>query len=132
MSITDPIADMLTILRNANRARKDKADMPSSKLKIKILGILKTEGFIRDYKEVGESKEKTLRAYLKFYKGNKGAITDLKRVSRPGLRSYAKKDYISPLGVARGVSILSTSKGIMTDKQAKAQGVGGEVLFYIW
>lgn len=132
MSITDPISDMLTMLRNAGGAKKAKADIPYSKLKLKIADILKREGFIKDFKLLGEGQQKTLRVYLKFSKSNRSAITYLRRVSKPGLRMYVKKDYRLPAGGRRRVSILSTSKGIMAGKEARAQGLGGELLCYVW
>jgi len=129
--VTDPIADMLTRIRNANQMRHETVAMPYSKEKDAIASILKSEGFIIDYKVSGEVAEKTLTITLK-YKGNDRVITGLKRVSKPGLRQYVKVDEIPKVLNGLGIVILSTSQGVMTGKEAKAKNVGGEVLAYIW
>lgn len=132
MSITDPLADMFTVIRNAGNAKKDKAEFPSSKLKIEILDVLKKEGYIRNYKYISDKKQGCLRVYLRFKKEKKPAITMIKRISRPGLRVYVSKDEIPRVLRGMGMAIISTSSGILTDSQARTQGVGGEVLCYLW
>lgn len=131
MSLSDPIADMLTRIRNAQNAGREMVEMPSSKMKTEIVRILKREGFIRDFSIEGGEK-KTLRLYLKYVEENMPAIKGLKRESRPGLRNYtSQKDMPKVLG-GLGIMVVSTSKGIMTDKDARKQNVGGEVLCSIW
>lgn len=132
MSISDPIADMLTIIRNACMAKKEKVNIPASKLSEEILKVFKKEGYIQNYKFIEDNKQGMLRAYLKFTKGKDAAIIGLKRVSRPGLRIYAKKEKIPTVIGGLGVAVLSTSKGILTDKEAREKKIGGEVLCYIW
>ena len=129
--VTDPIADMLTRIRNANQQRHEEVVVPASKLKIDLAEILKNEGFIKDYKVEGEGVIKNIVITLK-YKGNERAISGLKRVSKPGLRQYAKVNEIPRVLNGLGIVILSTSQGLMTDKEARAKQVGGEVLAYIW
>ena len=129
--MTDPIADMLTRIRNANQQRHDEVVVPASKLKVQLAEILKNEGFIKGYKVEGEGVIKNIVITLK-YKGNDRVITGLKRVSKPGLRAYAKKDQLPRVLGGLGIAIISTSKGIMSDKQARRAGVGGEVLAYVW
>ena len=131
MVMTDPIADMLTRIRNANQQRHETVEIPASKLKIEIAEILKNEGFIKGYKVEGEVATKTITITLK-YKGNDRVISGLKRISKPGLRVYAKVNEIPKVLNGLGIVILSTSQGIMTDKEARAKQVGGEVLAYIW
>lgn len=131
MVMTDPVADMLTRIRNANSQRHETVAMPASKLKADIAEILKREGFIKGYKIEGEGPIKNITVSLK-YRGTERVITDLKRISKPGLRVYAKVDEIPRVLNGLGVVVLSTSKGVITDKEAKAQQVGGEVLAYIW
>lgn len=131
MSLSDPIADMLTRIRNAQSAGREMVELPSSKMKTEIVRILKREGYIRDFSIEGGDK-KTLRLYLKYIEGDEPAIRGLKRVSRPGLRNYtAQKEMPKVLG-GMGIMVLSTSKGIMTDRDARKQNVGGEVLCSIW
>ncbi|UCB57338.1 MAG: 30S ribosomal protein S8 [Candidatus Omnitrophota bacterium] len=132
MSITDPLADMFTVIRNAGNAKKDKAEFPSSKFKIEILDVLKKEGYIRNYKYISDKKQGRLRVYLRFKKEKKPAITMIKRISRPGLRVYVSKDEIPRVLRGMGMAIISTSSGILTDSQARTQGVGGEVICYLW
>lgn len=131
MVMTDPIADMLTRIRNANRQHHETVMVPVSKLKVDIAEILKNEGFIKGYKVEGEGPIKNIVITLK-YRGNERVITDLKRISKPGLRVYAKVNEIPKVLNGLGIVILSTSQGLMTDKEARAKQVGGEVLAYIW
>ncbi len=132
MSMSDPIADMLTRVRNANRVFKTTVDMPSSKLKIKIAEILKLEGFIKEFKVVTEDNHPTLRLQLKYTPNRIRALNGLKRISRPGLRVYVQRDGIPKVLGGLGIAILSTSKGVMTDKLSRKVGIGGEVLCYVW
>ena len=129
--LTDPIADMLTRIRNANQQRHETVEVPASKMKEEIAEILKNEGFIKGYKVEGELADKKITITLK-YKGNDRVISGLKRISKPGLRVYAKVNEIPKVLNGLGIVILSTSQGIMTDKEARAKQVGGEVLAYIW
>ena len=129
--VTDPIADMLTRIRNANQQRHDEVVIPNSKLKVSLAEILKNEGFIKDYRVESEGIIKNIVVTLK-YKGNDRVITGLKRVSKPGLRQYAKVNEIPKVLNGLGIVVLSTSQGLMTDKEARAKGIGGEVLAYIW
>ena len=131
MVMTDPIADFLTRIRNANRQHHETVMVPASKLKVDIAEILKNEGFIKGYKIEGEGPIKNIVITLK-YRGNDRVITDLKRISKPGLRVYAKVNEIPKVLNGLGIVILSTSQGLMTDKEARAKQVGGEVLAYIW
>ena len=131
MVMTDPIADMLTRIRNANRQHHETVMVPASKLKVDIAEILKNEGFIKGYKIEGEGPITNIVITLK-YRGNDRVITDLKRISKPGLRVYAKVNEIPKVLNGLGIVILSTSQGLMTDKEARAKQVGGEVLAYIW
>ena len=131
MVMTDPIADMLTRIRNANQEHHETVSMPSSKMKVEIAKILVNEGFIAEYKVEAEGVKNTLTITLK-YKGNERVITGLKKVSKPGLRTYAQVNEIPKVLNGLGIVILSTSQGIMTDKQARANNIGGEVLAYIW
>jgi Ribosomal protein S8 len=129
--VTDPIADMLTRIRNANQQRHEEVVIPASKLKVDFTEILKNEGFIKDYKLEGEGVIKNIVITLK-YKGNDRVISGLKRVSKPGLRQYAKVNEIPKVLNGLGIVVLSTSQGLMTDKEARAKQIGGEVLAYIW
>ena len=131
MVMTDPIADMLTRIRNANRQHHDNVMVPASKLEVGIAEILKNEGFINGYTVEGDAPIQNINISLK-YRGNDRVITDLKRISKPGLRVYAKVDEIPKVLNGLGIVILSTSQGLMTDKEARAKKVGGEVLAYIW
>ncbi|TAK05448.1 MAG: 30S ribosomal protein S8 [Candidatus Manganitrophaceae bacterium] len=130
--MTDPIADMLTRIRNAKMRKHEVVDMPLSKLKVELARILKEEGFIRNYRVVGESVKKNLRVYLKYIDNEEPVISDLQRVSKPGRRVYVGKDQIPSVKGGIGVAILSTSKGLMTDQKSREEKVGGEVLCYIW
>ena len=129
--VTDPIADMLTRIRNANQQRHDDVTIPYSNMKKEFTEILLREGFIAGYDVKGEGVEKAIVITLK-YKGNDRVITGLKRVSKPGLRQYAKVNEIPKVLNGLGIVILSTSQGLMTDKEARAKNIGGEVLAYIW
>lgn len=132
MAMTDPIADMLTRIRNANMIQKTTVDIPASRIKEEIANVLKAEGFIKDYQRVTEGSFGVLRVYLKYGKDGQRVISGLKRISKPGLRVYAKKDETPKVLGGLGVAVISTSKGIMTDKQARSLGVGGEVICYVW
>ncbi len=132
MSITDPIADMLTMIRNASRTKKEKVDVPFSKLSQEILSILKREKFIQEYKFIEDKKQGELRVYLKYLKDNRPAIMGIRRVSRPGLRVYKKKGEIPRVLGGLGIAVLSTSRGIITDTQAREMNTGGEVICYVW
>ena len=128
--VTDTIADMLTRIRNANQMRYEEVSVPSSKIKNEIARILKEEGFIKDY--TINSDEKVINLTLKYTDKKERVITGLKRISKPGLRVYVKNDEIPQVLNGLGIAIISTSKGIMTDKEARKQNIGGEVLAYIW
>ena len=130
--ITDPIADLLTRIRNANTASHETVDIPASKMKRAIVEILKLEGFITDYQMLPEGPQRTLRVTLKYGPEKEKVITGLRRISRPGLRVYAAKTEIPRVLGGLGIVIMSTSKGILSGKQAKREGVGGEVLAYVW
>jgi small subunit ribosomal protein S8 len=130
--LTDSIADMLTRIRNANKAKFEKVDVPSSRLKASIVSLLKREGYIKDFKIFNENNKKTLRISLLYDEQNQPIITGLKRVSRPGLRIYAGKDKIPSVMSGLGLAILSTPKGVVTDQEARNLNVGGEVLCFIW
>ena len=130
--VTDTIADMLTRIRNANQMRYEEVQVPSSKEKEAIAKILKEEGFIKDYKVNSDDAQKTIVLTLKYAEKKQRVITGLKRISKPGLRVYARSGEIPEVLNGLGIAIISTSKGIMTDKQARKENVGGEVLAYIW
>ncbi len=130
--MTDPIADMLTRIRNANMVRHEKLEFPASNLKKEIADILKREGFIRDYEYVEDNKQGVLRIFLKYGANDERVITGLKRISKPGLRVYAKADELPKVLNGLGIAIVSTSKGVLSDKEARSQAIGGEVLAYIW
>ena len=130
--LTDPIADMLTRIRNANRAMHDSASMPTSRIKEEIARILKEEGYIRDFRIVPAEPVAQLVVELKFAKDRRRVITDLKRVSRPGRRVYARKDRLPRVLGGLGTAIMSTSGGIISSRQAAERGVGGEVIAFVW
>jgi len=132
MGMTDPIADMLTRIRNAIMASYDTVDIPVSKLRINLGKVLKSEGFIRNYKVLTNRQRGVIRIFLKYDENGQPIITGLKRVSRPGRRVYAKSDRIPRILDGYGINILSTSKGIITDKDARELGVGGEILCSVW
>ena len=130
--LTDPIADMLTRIRNANRALHESASMPTSRMKEEIARILKEEGYIKDYRVVEAEPVSTLVVELKFAKDRRRVITDLKRVSKPGRRVYAGKDRLPRVLGGLGTAIMSTSTGVITQRQAAERGVGGEVIAFVW
>ena len=130
--LTDPVADMLTRIRNANKAMQDTAAMPSSKLKIEIAKLLKNEGYISDYRVEHDGSFPSLVIELKFGRNRERVITDLKRVSRPGRRVYARKDRLPRVLGGMGTAILSTSGGLITSRDAEKEGVGGEVICFVW
>lgn len=132
MAVSDPIADLLTRIRNANTVNNDRIEVPGSKMKKAIVEILKNEGFIRDYEWIDNGHQGTMRVFLKYGPNKTKVISGLRRISKPGLRVYAKKDQVPRVLGGLGIAILSTSKGIMTDKKARQDGLGGEVLCYIW
>lgn len=132
MSLTDPVADFLTRIRNAIRARHQKLDVPASKLKAEIARILKEEGYIANYKTSEEDGRAVLRVYLKYGSNNEAAIRDLSRVSRPGCRVYVGRDGIKRVQGGLGISIITTPRGVMTGRQARREGVGGEILCEVW
>ncbi|MDR2670179.1 MAG: 30S ribosomal protein S8 [Oscillospiraceae bacterium] len=132
MQITDPVADMLTRIRNANAARHDTVDIPASNLKRSIADILLEEGYIKNVQHIANSGQGVLRVTLKYVGGKEKAITGLRRVSKPGLRVYAGADEMPRVLRGLGIAIVSTSKGIMTDRKARAEHVGGEVLAFVW
>ena len=133
MTMSDPIADMLTRIRNANTAKHDTVDSPSSKMKVAIADILVDEGYIAKYDIIDEGSYKTMRVTLKYGADkNEKIITGIKRISKPGLRVYAGKDEIPSVLGGLGIAILSTNKGILTDKEARKAQVGGEVLAFVW
>jgi len=129
---SDPIADMLTRIRNASRAEHEKVDIPSSTLKVRVAEILKNEGFIKNYRVLEDDKQGTLRVYLKYGPTNEKIISGLVRVSSPGRRVYVTHDKIPTILGGMGVTIVSTSRGVLTDREARKQKVGGEVLAYVW
>lgn len=130
--LTDPLADMLTRIRNANKAKFEKVDIPSSRLKASVAKLLKKERYIKDFKVLNENNKKTLQLLLRYDEHNNPIITGLKRVSRPGLRVYARKDTIPSVMNSIGLAIVSTSKGVVTDQEARNLKVGGEILCFIW
>ena len=132
MVVTDTIADMLTRIRNANQMRYQQVSVPASNLKVSLAKILKDEGFIEDYKLVNEDVQGTIELTLKYGQNKERVITGLKRISKPGLRVYAKSTEIPKVLNGLGIAVISTSRGVMTDKEARKQNLGGEVLCYIW
>ncbi|WP_411954455.1 30S ribosomal protein S8 [Alkalibacillus sp. S2W] len=132
MAMTDPIADLLTRIRNANMARHDQLEVPSSNLKKEIVDILKREGFIRDYEFIEDNKQGVLRLFLKYSADSERVITGIKKISKPGLRVYVKSDEVPRVLNGLGIAVVSTSHGVLTDKEARQKAVGGEVLAYVW
>lgn len=132
MSMTDPIADLLTRIRNANMAQRDVVEIPASKIKMSIVEILKSEGFVRDVEYIEDNKQGVIRVFLKYGEDRNRVITGLKRISKPGLRKYAKADSLPKVLNGLGIAIISTSVGVITDKEARAKQIGGEVLAYVW
>jgi small subunit ribosomal protein S8 len=129
---SDPIADLLTRIRNASRAEHEKVDIPSSKLKVRVAELLKDEGFIKNFRVLDDTKQGTLRVYLKYGPGNEKVISGLVRVSTPGRRVYVAHDKIPSILGGMGVALVSTSRGVLTDRDARKERVGGEVLAYVW
>jgi small subunit ribosomal protein S8 len=132
MAMTDPIADMLTRIRNANQALLDRVDIPASRFKVELAKLLKAEGFIRAYRLLDDKKQGTLRVYLKFGSGNERVIQGLRRISRPGLRVYRKAPQVPKTVGGLGLAVVSTPQGLMTGKAARERGLGGEVVCYVW
>lgn len=132
MQITDPIADLLTRIRNANASKHESVDVPASGMKKAIVEILNNEGYIKGYQVIEDGKQGVIRITLKYGPKNEKVISGLKRVSKPGLRYYAGADEMPKVLKGLGIAIVSTSKGIMTDKEARAQHIGGEVLAFVW
>ena len=132
MVMTDPIADFLTRIRNANMVRHESLEVPASKTKLEIANILKAEGFIKNFDYTSDDKQGVIRVFLKYGPNNERVITGLKRISKPGLRVYAKTGDIPKVLNGLGIAIVSTSEGVITDKEARAKHIGGEVLAYIW
>lgn len=132
MSMTDPIADLLTRIRNGAMAKLQKVDIPSSNMKVGIVNVLKNEGYIKNYKLISDQKQGILRIYLKYINDSDSVISEIKRVSKPGGRRYVKSDKIPSIKQGLGIAILSTSKGLLTDKAARETGVGGELICTVW
>ena len=132
MAMTDPIADFLTRIRNANMAKHESLEVPASKIKRSIAEILKNEGFIRDYEFIEDNKQGIIRVFLKYGKNGERVISGIRRISKPGLRSYVKADAVPKVLNGLGIAIISTSEGVVTDKVARAKKIGGEVIAYIW
>jgi len=132
MVMTDPVADLLTRVRNASMVNHEKVEIPASKVKKAIADIFKNEGYIKDCEFIDDGKQGIIRIYLKYGASKEKVISGLKRISKPGLRVYAKKDEIPRVLGGLGTAVISTSKGIMTDRDARKQGLGGEVVCYIW
>lgn len=129
---SDPVADLLTRIRNASRAEHEKVDVPSSRLKVRVCEILKEEGFIKNFRVLEDTKQNVLRVYMKYGPGNEKVISGLVRVSKPGRRVYVTHDKVPSILAGMGVAIVSTSRGVVTDRDARKQKVGGEVLAYVW
>ena len=132
MSMTDPIADMLTRIRNANMVGHESVDIPASKMKKSIAEILLEEGYIKGYDIIEDNKQGIIRVQLKYGAGKEKVITGIRKISKPGLKVYAKRDDVPKVLGGLGIAIISTSKGVITDKEARKQNVGGEVICYVW
>ena len=132
MAMTDPIADFLTRIRNANMVKHESLEVPASKMKKNIAEILKNEGFVRDVEYIEDDKQGIIRVFLKYGKNNERVISGIRRISKPGLRSYVKADEVPKVLNGLGIAIVSTSEGVMTDKDARAKKIGGEVVAYVW
>ncbi|KRG11105.1 30S ribosomal protein S8 [Virgibacillus soli] len=132
MVMTDPIADLLTRIRNANMVRHEKLEVPASNIKKGVAEILKQEGFVRDVEYIEDNKQGIIRIFLKYGPNNERVITGLKRISKPGLRVYAKANEVPKVLNGLGIALVSTSQGVLTDKEARAKQVGGEILAYVW
>lgn len=132
MVMTDPIADFLTRIRNANIVRHESLELPASTIKLEVAKILQREGFVRDVEFIEDDKQGIIRVFLKYGKNDERVITNLKRISKPGLRAYVKANEVPKVLNGLGIAIISTSEGILTDKEARERNVGGEVLAYVW
>jgi small subunit ribosomal protein S8 len=132
MSLTDPLADMFTCIRNAIKSHFDKVDIPSSRTKESIANVLKKEGYIRDFKILPDNKQNILRVQLKYLDDKSSAIENIKRVSKPSRRVYVQKNGIQPVRRYTGIAVLSTTAGILTDREARKRGVGGEIICEVW
>ena len=132
MSMTDPISDMLTRIRNANAITEEQVEIPASNFKEEVARVLSEEGFIKGYKKINNGPQGTLRLYLKYSDNDEKVITGIKRISKPGLRVYANKEEVPKVLGGLGIAIMSTSNGVMTDKSARKAGIGGEVVCYVW
>ena len=132
MTMSDPVADMLTRIRNANMVRHEKLEVPASNMKKELSSLLKREGFVRDVEFVKDNKQGIIRIFLKYGQNDERVITGLKRISKPGLRVYAKTDEVPKVLNGLGIALVSTSHGVLTDKEARAKQVGGEVVAYVW
>ncbi|MEK3889011.1 30S ribosomal protein S8 [Bacillus sp. FSL K6-3431] len=132
MVMTDPVADLLTRIRNANMVRHEKLEIPASNIKKEIAEILKREGFVRDVEYIEDNKQGIIRIFLKYGANNERVITGLKRISKPGLRVYAKANEVPKVLNGLGIALVSTSQGVVSDKEARVKQVGGEVLAYVW
>jgi small subunit ribosomal protein S8 len=132
MVMTDPVADFLTRIRNGNMVMHQTVEVPGSKMKVGLAKILKEEGYIKDFEYIEDDKQGVIRVYLKYGPNKEKVITGLKRISKPGLRVYVQKDEVPKVLGGLGTAIVSTSKGLMTDKKARKEGLGGEVICYIW
>ena len=132
MAMSDPIADMLTRIRNAGKAKFNSVDIPGSKLKTEVAKVLKNEGFIKNYKSLKDNKQGILRIYLKYGQDRNSAIFGIERISKPSRRTYVKSNELKPIFSGMGLAVLSTSKGVMTDKRAAKEKLGGEVLCKVW
>lgn len=132
MSLTDPVADMLTRIRNACKARHKTVDIPSSKMKESIAGLLQREGYIQDYEVLPDNKQNVLRVRLKYLDDKNNAIEGIRRISKPSIRVYVNRNEVRPVRKYMGIAILSTNQGILTDREARTKGVGGEVLCEVW
>ena len=132
MALTDPIGDMLTMIRNGSTAKKETVEVRNSKFSEEIIKILKREGFVSDYRVIPDNKQGIIRIYLKYREDKTSVITGIKKITKPSLKIYKQKDDIPEVRGGLGIAIISTSKGLLTDKEAREQGVGGEVLCYAW
>ncbi len=132
MTMSDPVADMLTRIRNANMVRHEKLEVPASNMKKEIAEILKREGFVRDVEYIEDNKQGIIRIFLKYGQNNERVITGLKRISKPGLRVYAQTNEVPKVLNGLGIALVSTSHGLLTDKEARAKQVGGEIVAYVW
>lgn len=132
MPVTDSIADMLTIVRNGSRAKKEKVDVKNSRLNLQILNIFKKEDYIKNLKTIDDKRQGVIRVYLKYDKNRMSLITQIKRVSKPGLRIYVDKEKVPKVLNGLGAAVISTSRGVLTDREARKEKIGGEVICYIW